>query len=196
MLAKLLAIGSKVSGGQVLYAAIALGLFLAGATANGYRWDAKYSKLETDYGDYKLEVANQRLTEQEQVNKELEDLAALQAQYTKLNEETYNDLRVKLDEVARSVASYGTRVVRVCSDKADARVVTSSSVPTAASGTIARSPRDEREGLERDSGPGGDSAGYDIFPETTAIMERADIAAAKCNALVSWARGVQELLPK
>jgi hypothetical protein len=188
---KLVGLVSKVSGGQLLYGALALAVFLAGATANGYRWDAKYSKLETDYGDYKLEVTNQRLTEQEQVNKELEDLAALQAQYTKLNEETYNDLRVKLDEVARSVASYGTRVVRVCSDKADARVVASSSVPTAASGAIARSPDDERAGLERDSGQGGNTAGYDIFPETTAIMERADVAAAKCNALVGWAKGVQ-----
>lgn len=188
---KILGFVSKISGGQLLYGALALAVFLAGATVNGYRWGVKYSELETDYSDYKLEVTNQRLAEQEQVNKELTDLAELQAQYKKLNEDTYEDLRTKLDEVARSVASYGTRVVRVCSDKAGARVVASSSVPTTTSGTIARSPDNEREGLERDSGSGGDSAGYDIFPETTAIMERADIAAAKCNALVNWAKGVQ-----
>ena len=169
-----------------VYIVGAIALFSAGGLANGYRWGEKWQKRE-------VEIRDQRIVEVEKINAEWLVVSNLQETYTELNKETYNDLRTKLDEVAASVVTYGTRSVRICAGRPATPAPAEASVPRATGRTIADGADRLSGTVESDPGPSWDSEGYDIFPETNTLMARATKDATTCNALVAWYRNAKAI---
>jgi hypothetical protein len=168
----------------VIWAAAAVFLFSAGATINGYRWGEKYNAREVVIREWQLE-------EMKKLEVEWATVQRLQDSYTELNKDTYNDLYQKLSDLGRSVTEYGTRTVRVCSSRPAVVKPVQIVAPSAAAGTDG-SPRDGlSRGVEQDTGSGGDPEGYDLFPETNALMVEAQAAAIRCNSLIEWERNLQ-----
>lgn len=159
--------------------ALLLATMSAGAWINGWRWDARMKARE-------LEVQAGLLTAEKRLNDEWVKVGQLQAEYTKLNKETYDDLRTKLDALSASVVSYGTRTVRVCAARPLVVSSTKDGVPATTPRTDAAAGDGRGGAVEPDPRPSWSSEGYDIFPEVTALMARADEQAITCNQHITW----------
>jgi hypothetical protein len=181
----LAAFAAKISLKGFLLVVGAVVLFSAGGLANGYRWGEKYNARE-------IEIRDERLKQKEELEREWTEVQRLQLLYVDLNKESYDDLHKRLDALSATVERYGTRTVRVCGTRQTAPTYVVA--PSAASGIDAAPSDGLRRTVESDSGPGGDSEGYDIYPEVTALMVEADINAITCNGLIKWQEQVQTLV--
>lgn len=172
----------------ILVALLVFAGAMGGHWVTKIHWVGEYNGIVAAMEKQRADFNEQRVADEQRLNENWAVVYRLQQDYQRLNREVYDELQAKLDRVATDVRRYGDRVVRIC-PTAPATAAGGGGSAAAAGGSDGAPPRGLPGALEPDPGQGWGS-GYDIFPETNALMLEAERNAIRCNGLIDYVEGI------